>query len=61
MKNNVSGLFEIIWFVLGGLLLFMAVDVTMNTGLGDSWFYFLFSVLAFGMYFWRRRMRISRR
>lgn len=61
MKNSVSGLFEVVWFVLGGLMLFMAVDVTLNTGLGDSWYYFLFSVLAFVMYFFRRRMRISHR
>jgi len=60
MRNSVSGLFEVVWFVLGGLMLFMAVDVTLSTGLGDSWYYFLFSILAFVMYFWRRRMRISR-
>jgi len=60
MKNSASGLFEVVWFVLGGLMLFMAVDVTMSTGLGDSWYYFLFSALAFIMYFFRRRMRISR-
>lgn len=61
MKNKVSGLFEVVWFVLGGLMLFMAVDVTMSSDLGDSWYYFLFSALAFIMYFFRRRMRISRR
>jgi len=61
MKSNVSGFFEVIWFVLGGLMLFMAVDVTLNTGVGDSWHYFLFSILSFAMYFFRRRMRISRR
>jgi len=54
-------MFEVVWFVLGGLLLFIAVDVSMSKGLGDSWYYYLFSVLAFMMYFFRRRMRISRR
>jgi len=61
MKNRVSGLFEVVWFVLGGLMLFMAVDVTQQSGFGESWFYYLFSVLAFLMYYLRRRMRISRR
>jgi len=61
MKNNISGLFEVIWFVLGGLMLFMAVDVTQSAGVSESWYYFLFSILAFLMYFFRRRMRISRR
>jgi len=61
MRNNISGIFEVIWFVLGGLMLFMAVDLLLDSGLGDSWYYFLFSFLAFAMYFMRRRQRISRR
>jgi len=61
MRNNISGFFEIVWFVLGGLMLFMAVDLLLESGLGDSWYYFLFSFLAFAMYFLRRRSRITRR
>ena len=61
MRNNISGFFEIVWFVLGGLMLFMAVDLLLDSGLGDSWYYFLFSLLAFAMYFLRRRSRITRR
>jgi len=61
MKNSVSGLFEVIWFVLGGLMLFVAADVTQKSGLKESWYYFLFSLLAFLMYFFRRRMRLTRR
>ncbi|NOR34677.1 MAG: hypothetical protein GQ579_08365 [Bacteroidales bacterium] len=61
MRNNVSGFFEIVWFVLGGLMLFMAVDLLLDSGLGDSWYYFLFSLLAFAMYFLRRRSRITHR
>jgi hypothetical protein len=56
-----SGFFEVVWFVLAGLMLFMAVDLTLGSGIGESWYYFLFSLLAFAMYFWRRRSRISRR
>jgi len=61
MKNSGSALFEVIWFVLGGLMLFIAVDITLNSGFGESWHYFLISVLAFLIYYFRRRMRISRR
>jgi hypothetical protein len=61
MRNNISGFFEIVWFVLGGLMLFMAVDLLLESGLGDSWYYFLFSLLAFAMYFFRRRSRITHR
>jgi len=61
MRSSVSGFFEVVWFVLGGLMLFMAVDLLMDSGLGDSWYYFLFSFLAFAMYFLRRRSRITRR
>lgn len=60
MRTSASGLFEVVWFVLGGLLLFMGVDVTTGSGIGESWYYFLFSLLAFAMYFFRRRMRIKR-
>ena len=61
MRNNVSGIFEVVWFVLGGLMLFMAVDVTVDNGISESWYYFLFSLLAYIMYFLRRRMRLSKR
>jgi hypothetical protein len=61
MKNRISGIFEVVWFVLGGLMLFVAVDVTLNQGMAGSWYYYLLSLLAFVMYFLRRRMRITRR
>jgi hypothetical protein len=61
MRSSISGFFEVLWFVLGGLMLLMGVDQAMKTGLGDSWYYFLFSLLAFAMYYFRRRMRLTRR
>jgi len=39
----------------------MAVDVTTSSSITESWYYYLFSALAFLMYFLRRRMRINRR
>ena len=59
MRNRAGGLFEVVWFVLGGLMLVMGVDVTTRSGIGESWYYFLFSLLAFAMYFFRRRMRLK--
>jgi hypothetical protein len=61
MKNSTTALFEVVWFVLGGLMLFMAVDLTLSSGIRQSWPYFLFAVLALVIYYIRRRMRISRR
>jgi hypothetical protein len=61
MRSSISGFFEVVWFVLGGVLLFMAVDLLRESGLGESWYYFLFSLLAFAMYFWRRRLRLKQR
>lgn len=61
MKNNLSTIFEVIWFVMGGLLLFMAVDVNLNAGLNNSWYYYLLSVLSFFMYARRRKMRMNAR
>jgi hypothetical protein len=59
MRNSATGLFEVVWFVLGGLMIVMGVDMTTRSGIGDSWYYFLFSLLAFAMYFFRRRMRLK--
>lgn len=61
MMNNAMTILEIIWFVMGGLLLFIGVDVLIASGIGESWYYLLFSLLAFLMYYRRRRIRISSR
>lgn len=59
MKSSAGGLFEVVWFVMGGLMLFMGIDVLLKSGIGNSWYYFLFSLLALLMYYFRRRMRIN--
>jgi len=61
MKNSATAIFEVVWFVLGGLMLFIAVDITLSSGFKESWYYFLFALLAFMIYYFRRKMRISRR
>ena len=60
MNSRASGIFEVVWFVLGGLMLVIAVDITLESGIQESWYYFLFSFLALAMYYARRRMRINR-
>lgn len=57
--NKAGSLFEIIWFVMGGLLLFIGIDATIDAGIGESWYYLAFSVLSFIMYYRRRRIRLS--
>jgi len=59
--NRARGIFEVVYFVLGGLLLFIAIDVVLESGFSDSWYYFLFSLLAFVMYFYRRSGRLKGR
>ena len=59
--NKAGSILEIIWFVMGGLLLFIGIDVTIESGLGESWYYLLFALLAFLMYYRRRRIRVSNR
>lgn len=61
MRNSAGSIFEVVWFVLGGLMIFMGVDVSMQNGLNEGWYYFLFGALAFLMYFLRRRNRMQRR
>jgi hypothetical protein len=61
MRSSVSGFFEIVWFVLGGLMLIMGIDLLLDSGLSNCWYYFLLSLLSFAMYFFRRHSRISHR
>lgn len=58
---NRGSIFEVLWFVLGGLMLAMGVDLSFQQGFGESWYYFLFGLLALGMYIIRRSQRIKRR
>lgn len=57
--NKAGSMFEVIWFVMGGLLLFMGIQQTTDTGIIDSWYYFVFALLALVMYYRRRRIRLA--
>jgi len=49
---------EIIWFVMGGLFLFIGVESTIDNGFSESWHFLLLALLALIMYYRRRRIRI---
>lgn len=57
--SSAGVIFEVIWFVMGGLLLFIGIDQALEGGIGSSWHYLLFSMLALLMYYRRRKIRIS--
>jgi len=60
MSRN-SGILEVIWFVIGGLMLFIGVDSSLEKGFSESWYYFIFAILALSMYYMRRRNRLSKK
>ncbi len=59
--NKAGTILEVIWFVLGGLLLFMGVNETLDKGIDKSWHFLVFALLALVMYYRRRRIRLSSR
>jgi len=61
MKNNAGSLLEIIWFVLGGLMFFMGIDIASSHGFSQAWYYFVLAVLAFVMYAFRRKARMTKK
>ncbi len=59
MNKVGNNILEIIWFVMGGFMLFIGINETVDSGFGDSWYYLLFAVLSLLMYLRRRKIRIS--
>jgi len=59
MKSNAAHILEVVWFVLGGFVLFIGVEKTIDGGIGESWQFFVLSVLALLMYYFRRNKRLS--
>ena len=57
--NRAGSLFEVIWFVMGGLMLFIGIQQTIETSISESWYYLVFAFLALLMYYRRRRMRLA--
>jgi len=57
--NKAGVILEIIWFVMGGFLLFIGAESTTNAGIAESWYYFVFAILALLMYYRRRRIRLQ--
>jgi hypothetical protein len=57
--NKAGVILEIIWFVMGGLFLFIGITTTIDSGIGESWYFLVFALLALVMYLRRRKIRIS--
>ena len=57
--NKAGSLFEVIWFVMGGFMLFIAIDETIKSGISECWYYYLFAILALFMYYRRRKIRLD--
>jgi len=56
--NKAGVILEIIWFVMGGLFLFIGITESVDKGISEGWYYLAFALLALVMYYRRRRMRI---
>jgi len=61
MKNKLSKIVEIIWLITSLLCLFTAVHQTIYEGIAKSYLFFIFSLIAFAMYFLRKQLRESNR
>ncbi|MFC2090440.1 hypothetical protein ACFLT1_06645 [Bacteroidota bacterium] len=59
--NRAGSILEVVWFVMGGLLLFIGIDDTIDNGIRESWPYLAFALAALFMYYRRRKIRISGR
>jgi len=59
MKNKAGYILEIVWFVLGGFVLFLGVEQTIDKGFGQSWQYFALAIMALLMYYYRRSRRLN--
>ncbi len=57
--NKAGTILEVIWFVMGGLFLFIGITEAIDAGISESWHFLLFGVIALIMYVRRRRIRIS--
>jgi len=61
MKISRTSILEVLWFIIGGLILFIAIEYSLDNGFFNSWYYYLFSILAFTMYYLRRKSRLSKK
>lgn len=59
MKNKLSKSLEIVWLVTAIICLFTAGHQTFTEGISKSYVFFIFSFVAFLMFFLRRQIRTS--
>jgi hypothetical protein len=59
MKNKLSKSLEIVWLITAIICLFTAGHQTFAEGISKSYVFFIFSFVAFLMFFLRRQIRKS--
>jgi len=61
MKDKVSRIFEVLWIIVAILCLSAAIHQTIYEGISKSYVFFIFSLIAFAMYFVRKQIRKSKK
>ncbi|PLX22803.1 MAG: hypothetical protein C0597_01805 [Marinilabiliales bacterium] len=61
MKDKVSRIFEVLWIIVAILCLSAAIHQTIYEGISKSYVLFIFSLIAFAMYFVRKQIRKSKK
>ena len=61
MNNKVARIFEILWLVVALMCVSAAIHQTIFEGISKSYVFFIFSFIAFAMYFLRKQIRKSKK
>lgn len=59
MKNKLSRALEILWLITAILCLFAAIHQTYYEGFSKSYLFFIFTLVALGMFLLRKQIRKS--
>jgi len=57
MNKRTAHILEIFWLIIAILSLGAGIHQTITEGLGESWLFFLITVVGFLMFFLRRNLR----
>jgi len=56
-KDSPSRASEILWLAVAGMTIFAGIHKTWNHGFASSWYFYIFTLVALGMFFLRKTMR----
>jgi len=57
MNKRTNHILEIFWLIVAILSLFAGIHQTVTQGFGESWLFFLITLVGFMMFFLRRNLR----